>query len=431
MGKLTKPIVHLCAELTLILMIVPEFGILIQFLCFKLRYDMETETKRKILQSFEDFEAWARQKATERPEQHREGQFIYNLLYMSFPEQVELLGYCGIDCFHNDSMIHPFLMELSKMNSLISLISNRVVEVFSDYGLKATILKVNISYQVYSFELKIEKRTSRRKINEVAYSLNKKYLEWNKNIRVDFSASNPTLEVGVSPLPYQIHTRNIFHEPDFNSQLPIILGIKTIDGKALQFDLSASGNILIGGATKQGKSTCIKNMIYCLERCESKPDIILFDPKKYEFDDYKDKYKVCYGAAQLGRLAVSTVITRMNQKDTCKFPPLVIIIDEYTDLFQDNICSIKEMIRSSRITQIAQWGPMVNVHLIISTNRTERIFFPPELTDNIKTRISFRTISVLDSKQIIGAPGAESLLGCGDGLYACSGQLTRFQGTIG
>lgn len=305
------------------------------------------------------------------------------------------------------------------------------MEVFSDYGLKATILKVNISYQVYSFELEIEKRTSRRKINEVAYSLNERPLKWKKNIRVDFSASNPTLEVGVPPLPYQIHTRNIFYEPDFNSQLPIILGIKTIDGKALQFDLSASGNILIGGATKQGKSTCIKNMIYCLERCVSKPDLILFDPKKYEFDDYKDKYKVCYGAAQLGRLAVSTVITRMNQKDTCKFPPLVIIIDEYTDLFQDNICSIKEMIRSSRITQIAQWGPMVNVHLIISTNRTERIFFPSELTDNIKTRISFRTISVLDSKQIIGAPGAESLLGCGDGLYACSGQLTRFQGTIG
>ena len=380
---------------------------------------------------FEEFEAWVQYIADNRSPELRKGQFIYNLLYISFPEQVELLGYCGIDCFHNDSMIHPFLMELSKMNSLISLISNRVVEVFSDYGLKATILKVNISYQVYSFELKIEKRTSRRKINEVAYSLNERPLKWKKNIRVDFSGCNPILEVGVPPLPYQIRTRNIFHEPDFNSQLPIILGIKTIDGKALQFDLSASGNILIGGATKQGKSTCIKNMIYCLERCVSKPDLILFDPKKYEFDDYKDKYKVCYGAAQLGRLAVSTVITRMNQKDTCKFPPLVIIIDEYTDLFQDNICSIKEMIRSSRITQIAQWGPMVNVHLIISTNRTERIFFPPELTDNIKTRISFRTISVLDSKQIIGAPGAESLLGCGDGLYACSGQPTRFQGTIG
>ena len=431
MGKLTKPIVHLCADLTLILMIVPDFGVLIQFLCFKLRYDMETETKRMIQSPFEEFEEWIQKIAENRLRELRKGQFIYNMAYTEFPDQVDLLGYCGIDCFHNDSMIHPFLMELSKMNSLISLISNRVVEVFSDYGLKATILKVNISYQVYSFELKIEKRTSRRKINEVAYSLNERPLKWKKNIRVDFSASNPTLEVGVPPLPYQIHTRNIFHQPDFNSQLPIILGIKTIDGKALQFDLSPSGNILIGGATKQGKSTCIKNMIYCLERCESKPDIILFDPKKYEFDNYKDKYKVCYGAAQLDRLAVSTVIARMNQKDICRFPPLVIIIDGYTDLFQDKVCSIKEMIRSSRITQIAQWGPMVNVHLIISTNRTERIFFPPELTDNIKTRISFRTISVLDSKQIIGAPGAESLLGYGDGLYASSGQLTRFQGTIG
>ena len=307
---------------------------------------------------FEGFEAWVRYIADNRLPELRKGQFIYNLLYISFPEQVELLGYYGIDCFHNDMMIHPFLMELSKMNSLILLISNRVMEVFSDYGLKATILKVNISYQVYSFELEIEKRTSRRKINEVACSLNKSPLMWKKNIRVDFSSCNPILEVGVPPLPYQIHTRNIFHEPDFNSQLPIILGIKTIDGKALQFDLSASGNILVGGATKQGKSTCIKNMINCLERCESKPDIILFDPKKYEFDNYKDKYKVCYGAAQLDRLAVSTVIARMNQKDICKFPPLVIIIDEYTDLFQDKVCSIKEMIRLSRITQIAQWGPM-------------------------------------------------------------------------
>lgn len=392
---------------------------------------MKSELGIMIQSPFEEFEEWIQKIAENRLPELRKGQFIYNMAYTEFPDQVDLLGYCGLDCFHNDMMIHPFLMELSKMNSLISLISNRVMEVFSDYGLKATILKVNISYQVYSFELEIEKRTSRRKINEVAYSLNERPLKWKKNIRVDFSSCNPILEVGVPPLPYQIHTRNIFYEPDFKSQLPIILGIKTIDGKALQFDLSASGNILVGGATKQGKSTCIKNMINCLERCESKPDIILFDPKKYEFDNYKDKYKVCYGAAQLDRLAVSTVIARMNQKDICKFPPLVIIIDEYTDLFQDKVCSIKEMIRLSRITQIAQWGPMINVHLIISTNRTERIFFPPELTDNIKTRISFRTISVMDSKQIIGAPGAESLLGCGDGLYACSGQLTRFQGTIG
>lgn len=392
---------------------------------------MKSELRTMILLPFEEFEEWIQKIAENRLRELRKGQFIYNMAYTEFPDQVDLLGYCGLDCFHNDMMIHPFLMELSKMNSLISLISNRFMEVFSDYGLKATILKVNISYQVYSFELKIEKRTSRRKIIEVAYSLNEKHLKWNRGIRVDFSGSNPTFEVGVTPLPYQIRTRNIFYEPDFKSQMPIVLGLQTIDGKALQFDLSESGNILIGGATKQGKSTCIKNMIYCLERCESKPDIILFDPKKYEFDDFKDKYKVCYGAAQLDRLAVSTVIARMNQKDICRFPPLVIIIDGYTDLFQDKVCSIKEMIRSSRITQIAQWGPMVNVHLIISTNRTERIFFPPELTDNIKTRISFRTISVLDSKQIIGTPGAESLLGYGDGLYACSGQLTRFQGTIG
>ena len=47
MGKLTKPIVHLCADLTLILMIVPDFGILIQFLCFKLDTIWKLKPKEK------------------------------------------------------------------------------------------------------------------------------------------------------------------------------------------------------------------------------------------------------------------------------------------------------------------------------------------------------------------------------------------------
>ena len=180
---------------------------------------MKSELGIMIQSPFEEFEEWIQKIAENRLRELRKGQFIYNMAYTEFPDQVDLLGYCGLDCFHNDMMIHPFLMELSKMNSLISLISNRFMEVISDYGLKATILKVNISYQVYSFELKIEKRTSRRKINEVAYSLNERPLKWKKNIRVDFSGCNPILEVGVPPLPYQIHTRNIFHEPYFNSQL--------------------------------------------------------------------------------------------------------------------------------------------------------------------------------------------------------------------
>lgn len=91
---------------------------------------MKSELGIMIQSPFEEFEKWIQKIAENRLPELRKGQFIYNMAYTEFPDQVDLLGYCGLDCFHNDMMIHPFLMELSKMNSLISLISNRFMEVF-------------------------------------------------------------------------------------------------------------------------------------------------------------------------------------------------------------------------------------------------------------------------------------------------------------
>lgn len=178
-------------------------------------------------------------------------------------------------------------------------------------------------------------RLSKKKILEaVKYDLYKRY---NYKVSVDFSGCNPVVAVGVPSLPYIIHTKHLHYEPDYEAQLPIILGLKTSDGEVLQFDLAKSGNVLIGGALKQGKTICIKNMIYCLERCKSKPQIIIFDFKRCgEYNDYKDRYTVSWDAELLGRIAVETVIGRMNRKEITEFSPLVIIIDDYDDLFEDS-----------------------------------------------------------------------------------------------
>lgn len=47
-----------------------------------------------ILLPFEEFETWVQDIADSRSPELRMGQVIYNLLYMSFPEQVELPGIC-------------------------------------------------------------------------------------------------------------------------------------------------------------------------------------------------------------------------------------------------------------------------------------------------------------------------------------------------
>lgn len=149
-----------------------------------------------------------------------------------------------------------------------------------------------------------------------------------------------------------------------------------------------------------------------------------------EYNDYKDRYTVSRDAELLGRIAVETVIGRMNRKEITEFSPLVIIIDDYDDLFEDNVFSV---IQRSRLPEIAKYSPGVNVHLIISTQLRSLSFakrmYPTELTDNIKTRIAFRVISRQDSEQILGTEGAHSLCGHGDGLYAHSDQIVRFQGS--
>ena len=53
---------------------------------------MKSELRTMILLPFEEFEAWVQDIADSQSPELRIGQFIYNLLYMSFPEQVELPG---------------------------------------------------------------------------------------------------------------------------------------------------------------------------------------------------------------------------------------------------------------------------------------------------------------------------------------------------
>ena len=59
---------------------------------FPLSLRNHLELRTMILLPFEEFEAGVQDIADSRSPELRMGQFIYNLLYMSFPEQVELPG---------------------------------------------------------------------------------------------------------------------------------------------------------------------------------------------------------------------------------------------------------------------------------------------------------------------------------------------------
>jgi S-DNA-T family DNA segregation ATPase FtsK/SpoIIIE len=95
-----------------------------------------------------------------------------------------------------------------------------------------------------------------------------------------------------------------------------------------------------------------------------------------------------------------------------KLPYIVIIIDELADLMGTHGKEVE-----GAIVRLAQMARAVGIHLILSTQKPIVTVITSLIKSNISTRIAFRVPSLMDSRTILDASGAEKLLGNGDMLY--------------
>lgn len=100
----------------------------------------------------------------------------------------------------------------------------------------------------------------------------------------------------------------------------------------------------------------------------------------------------------------------------------MIIIDEYGDFIMQAGKQVETPI--ARITQKAR---AVGMHMILATQRPSVNIVTGVIKANIPTRIALRTQSVIDSRTVLDAKGAEQLTGRGDSLYAGNASVTRVQ----
>jgi S-DNA-T family DNA segregation ATPase FtsK/SpoIIIE len=245
-------------------------------------------------------------------------------------------------------------------------------------------------------------------------------------------------------------------------ELPIVLG-RTITNDIFMFDLTKMPHLLVAGATGQGKSVglnvIIASLLYKKHPAELK--FVLVDPKMVEFNIYEDIER--HYLAKLPEMD-NAIITDFNNvietlKSLCKemdnrydllmkahvrniseynekfidrhlnpekghkfMPYIVVVIDEFGDLI---MTAGKEI--EMPIARIAQKARAVGIHMIIATQRPSTNIITGTIKANFPARQAFKVSSMIDSRTILDAPGANKLVGRGDLLFSQGNDTHRVQ----
>lgn len=249
---------------------------------------------------------------------------------------------------------------------------------------------------------------------------------------------------------------------DSKFDLPIAFG-KTITNEIFMVDLTKMPHLLVAGATGQGKSVGLNAIITSLlyKKHPSQLKFVLIDPKKVEFNIYGAIEKHFLAKLPDGEDAIITDTTKvvytlnslcmemddrydllkkahvrnikeynekfinreLNPEKGHRFLPyIVVIVDEFGDLI---MTAGKEV--EMPIARIAQLARAVGIHMIIATQRPSVNIITGVIKANFPARVAFRVSSMIDSRTILDAPGANQLVGRGDLLFSQGSDLTRVQ----
>jgi S-DNA-T family DNA segregation ATPase FtsK/SpoIIIE len=342
---------------------------------------------------------------------------------------------------------------------------NQIVETLNNYKIEISKIKATVGPTVTLYEIVPAPGVRISKIkgleNDIALSLAAlgiriiAPLPGKGTIGIEVPNSKPSIVSMKSILASEK-----FQHADY--ELPIGLG-KTISNETFVADLAKMPHLLMAGATGQGKSVGLNAILASLlyKKHPSQLKFVLVDPKKVELTLYNKIERHFLAKLPDSEEAIITDTTKvvntvnslciemdarydllkkaqvrnikeynhkfinrkLNPENGHRYLPyIVLVIDEFADLI---MTAGKEI--ETPIARLAQLARAIGIHLIVATQRPTTNIITGTIKANFPARIAFRVTSVIDSRTIMDAAGANQLIGRGDMLISDGNEMTRLQ----